>query len=164
MKKSLLKRKKYGRAAWYSFGRALLLRFLRYLVVKYKLDYVGLIEENKEEWKNNPRYTLIMCSDDDSYEINEIFEEFATYEKLIQAYDVYNYGRTLRKLDIFPVLDAFLTKDKKDEKCSILIYKDNPDEVVFKKSGQTIKDGIPRKNKVKKLEERAMLYGKEVEY
>lgn len=163
-KEKLIKEEKYGRAVWYSFGRAFLLRFLRYLVVKYELDYAGLIEENKKEWKNNPRYTLIMCSDDDNYKIEELFEEFATYEKLIRAYDVYNYGWTLRELDIFPIIDAFSKEDKKNEKCSILIYKENPDKVIFKKNGRQIEDGIPRKNRVKKLEEKAMSFGKQAEY
>lgn len=159
IEEGLTKEEKYGKVAWYSFGRALLIRFMRYLVVKYELDYVGL----KKEW-DCPRYTLIMCSDDDNCDIEKLFEEFSTYEKLIHSYDVYNHSWALRNLDIFPVIDVYFREDKKDEECSILVYKENPDEVVFKKNGRRIVDGIPRKNKIKKLEERAMSFGKQVEY
>lgn len=158
-KEEFIKEAKYGRAAWYSFGRALLIRFIRYLVVKYELDYVGL----KEEW-DCPRYTLIMCSDDDNCDIEKLFQEFSAYQNLIHSYDVYNHSWALRDLDIFPIIDVYFTEDKKDKECSILVYKENPNEVVFKKNGRRIVDGIPRKNKIKKLEERAMSFGKQVEY
>ena len=155
---------KHGRAAWYSYSRALLLRFLRYLVTKYGLDYAGLIDGNKNGWKTSPRYTLIMCSDDDSIVTDKLFEEIDIYEKLLRSNDVYRFSWALRDLDISPITDVYFSEDKKDEECSILIYKENPDEVIFKKRGRIIKDGIPRKSKVKKLEERAKSFGKEVEY
>jgi len=155
---------KHGIDAWYSFGRALLLRFLRYLVTKYGLDYVGLIDGNRNGWQTSPRYTLVMCSDDDSIVTDKLFEEVDTYQKLLRSNDIYRFSWTLRDLDISPITDVHFSEDKKDEECSILIYKESPDEVTFKKQNQIIKDGIPRKNKVKKLEERAKSFGKEVEY